>query len=198
MRNAIVVLWLIGLPSSLAAQAGWTLSGEVGSNRFSRAAHDSSSPAVSIGAWPATSYTVRLVRSGARSDVAVSVGYTATPFAAWIDNVAVVQGGELALVEFGLTYGRRLLRSGRGAALGLEAGPVLHVWTMSGEDPRTRLGALLGTVVELPLTDRWRVDLRADLTLTKSWLRPEDEVDGITREPLMRRGRLVLGITRRL
>jgi hypothetical protein len=69
---------------------------------------------------------------------------------------------------------------------------------MSGEDPRSRLGALLGTVVELPLTERWRVDLRADLTLTRSWMRPEDEDAAITRESSMRRGRLALGITRKL
>ncbi|HEX7917845.1 MAG TPA: hypothetical protein VF454_00500, partial [Gemmatimonadales bacterium] len=106
------------------------------------------------------------------------------------------QGGELALYEFGLAYGRRILHSGQGAALWLETGPVLHIWTMSGEDPRTRLGGLFGAVVTLPVTERWRADVRGDLTLSKSWMRPEDEGAEITRESTMRRARLALGITR--
>lgn len=198
MRRLLTGVLLLCAAPQVAAQTRWTLTGELGTNRFSRAAHDSSTPPVSLGAWRATSYTLRLARAEAERSVALSAGLTSSPFAAWIDNVAVVQGGELALYEFGLTYGRRVLRSGRGAALRLEAGPVLHIWTMSGEDPRARLGAQLGTVLELPMTERWRVDLRGDLTLTRSWMRPEDEEGGITRESTMRRGRLGLGITRRL
>lgn len=198
MRYALLGLLCLCLAPHASAQTGWTLSGELGSNRFSRAAHDTSSPVVSLGAWRATSYTIRLARDNGSTALALSAGYTSSPFAAWIENVAVIQGGELALYEFGLTYGRRVVRSGRGAALRVEAGPVLHLWTMSGEDPRSRLGALLGTVVELPMTERWRVDLRADLTLTRSWMRPEDEDAAITRESSMRRGRLALGITRQL
>lgn len=198
MRSLLTGVLLLCLAPAAVAQTRWTLTGEMGANRFSRAAHDSSSPAVSIGAWHATSYTFRLARGDDVRTLALSAGFTSSPFGAWIDNVAVIQGGELALFEFGLSYGRRVIHSGRGAALRLEGGPVLHVWTMSGEDPRTRLGALLGAVVELPVTERWRVDLRTDLTLTKSWMRPEDEDDEITRESSMRRGRLALGITRRL
>lgn len=198
MRAFVIVTLLASIPSALAAQSGWRLSGELGSNRFSRAAHDTSSPAVSLGAWAATSYTLRLARDDGRNVLSASLGYTSSPFAAWIDNVAVIQGGELALAEFGLSYGRRLLRSGRGAALRVEGGPVLHLWTLSGEDPRTRLGALVGSVLELPLTERWRVDLRGDLTVTKSWMRPEDEDAEVSRESSMRRGRVAIGITRRL
>src|SRR5574338_146280 len=175
MRTILTVLLLLGPVPSAGAQTVWSLSAETGANRFSRAAHDTSTPAVSLGAWHATSYTVRLARGTARDEFALSAGYTASPFAAWIENVALLQEDELALFEFGLTYGRRVIRTGRGAALRLEGGPVLHLWTMSGEDARTRLGGLLGAVMELPLAERWRVDVRTDLTITRSWMRPEDE-----------------------
>lgn len=198
MRHFLTGLCCLCLAPAAAAQTGWTLTGEVGANRFSRAAHDTSSPAVSLGAWRPTSYTLRLARSGTQGVLTLSAGFTPGSFAAWIENVAVVQDGELALYEFGLSYGRRIVHTGAGAAIRVEGGPVVHLWTMSGEDPRTRLGAQIGTVVELPMTERWRVDVRADLTLTKSWMRPEDEDAEITREPTMRRGRLALGLTRRL
>ena len=198
MRTILTGLLWLGLAPAAAAQAAWTLTGEVGTSRFSRAAHDTSSPPVSLGAWHATSYTVRQTRGDAREGLTLAAGYTSSPFAAWIENVAVIQGGELALYELGLAYGRRVLRSGQGASLRVEAGPVLHLWKMSGEDARTRLGGLLGAVVELPVTERWRVDVRADLTVTRSWMRPEDEGPDIMRESSMRRGRLALGIARRL
>lgn len=198
MRHILIALCFLGMTPAAGAQARWTLTGETGANRFSRAARDTSSPVVSLGAWHATSYTFRLARGDEDRELALSAGFTSSPFAAWVDNVALIQGDELALFEFGLAYGRRVLRSGRGAALRVEAGPVLHLWTMSGEDPRTRLGGLVGAVLELPLTERWRVDVRTDLTFTGSWMRPEDEGNGITRESSMRRGRLALGITRRL
>lgn len=198
MRIVLIALLLLCEATVATAQRQWTLTAESGLNRFSRAAHDTSTPTVSLGAWHATSYTLRLARRDSAGEVAISVGYTSAPFAAWIDNVAVIQGGELALIEFGATYGRRLARSVAGAVLRAEAGPVLHIWTMSGEDARARLGGVLGTVVELPVTARWRVDLRADLTFTRSLLRPEDEDAEITRESSMRRGRLAIGLTRRL
>src|SRR5690349_10285417 len=96
MRDVVIGVLMLSLTPRLSAQTPWTLSGEVGANRFSRAAHDTSSPAVSLGAWHSTSYTLRLAREGDRGVVAASVGYTSSPFAAWIENVAGVQGGELS------------------------------------------------------------------------------------------------------
>lgn len=193
---SLLVLVLCHRP--LSAQAGWTLTVERGSTTFSASAHDTSSPPVRLVPWHPTLYSVRLTRMGERVGVGLTVSHGKGDFGAQAGDVVVLPGLTLAVTEFAPEVAVRIATTPLGAVLRLQAGPVLDLWSPSGADMRTTYGASAGASLAMPLSSRWAVSLRGDLTLTTGETTKDETSDQIIRESTLRRGHLGLGVTRRL
>ena len=189
----------LGLPATLSAQADWRLTLDLGATRFSAQVHDSSSTdRVFVRPWRPTMYTARVTRETGRLGLGLGLGYAKAPVAGNIDDFVLMLGDEERLIEIAPELRYLVGTTTSGAALRLHFGPVLDIWTPDGAETRSAWGALGGASLELPLAGAWGVEIRADLAVTQSNITDEETSAEIIREPTLRRGRLALGVTRRL
>jgi len=199
MRTQCALLTLLCLPATpVAGQATWTGTFEIGKAAFSSAAKDTSADPVHIRPWHPTLLTLRLARRGTRLGIGLAMSYSGGQEAVNIGDFVVLPGTALRLFEFAPELSGPILATRAGAEARWHIGPVLDVWWPSGGDPRARPGGHAGATITLPVTDRWHFDLRGDLAVTASYLTADEATGGIHRDHSMRRGRLGLGITRRL
>jgi hypothetical protein len=180
----------------VAGQTLWRLSLERAASTYSAAAHDTSAEPIKLLSWHPTIYTIRLDRDRGRAGVGLAVSYSHAPFGAHSDDLVLLLGDYDRLVEFAPEFHYQVARSPSQAAFRVHLGPVIDVWTPSGAETRTRIGASGGLSLELTVTAEWSVGVRTDLTVTGSSLTSDEESDAVIRESTMRRGRLALGITR--
>jgi hypothetical protein len=180
------------------AQAEWRLTLDAGTTTFSAAAYDTSTPAVHIRPWRPTIVSLRATRDAGKIGFGMTLGLSNGPLGVDIEDFVLLDGGNALLIEFTPELRYRLAATGGGAALHLSAGPLVDIWTPQGDDTRTVFGGIGGLTLSLPLAGDWLVDVRGDLAVTGSLLTEEEETAALTRESTMRRGRLALGITRKL
>jgi hypothetical protein len=194
----IAMLVAMATAGPVRAQAEWRLTLEAGATTFSSAAHDTSTPAVHLRPWRPTTFSLRATRDHGRLGFGVTLGVSNGPLGVNIEDFVLLDGSRLLLFELSPEVRYRLAATGGGESLHLSAGPILDFWTPEGDDPRTAFGGIGGLTLSLPLAGDWLVDVRGDLAVTGSLLTEEEETPALTRESTMRRGRLALGITRKL
>jgi len=182
----------------VTGQAEWRLTLDVGATTFSSAAHDTSTPDVNLRPWRPTTFSLRATRDVGKVGIGMALGLSNGPLAANIDDFVLMDGGNMLLIEFSPEVRYRLVASNSGVSLHLSAGPLIDVWTPQGDDTRTVFGGIGGLTLSLPLAGEWLVDVRGDLAVTGSLLTEEEETPALIRESTMRRGRVALGITRKL
>ncbi len=195
-RITTTLICLTSLGGTLAAQERWTLTIERGFTSYSMAAHDTSTPQVRVLPWHPAVYTVRLAREGGRIGVAVSLGAAGGELAGTSEDVVVLPGAGLGLLEVAPEMRLRLTTLATGAELVAHAGPVLDLWLPEGDDARAAYGGIAGATLLAPITRRWKVSIRTDVTITGSEVTKAETSDALIRARTMRRGRLALGITR--
>jgi hypothetical protein len=196
MRSTLLIACLLIIPGSLAAQGRWTLSFERGYTTFSETAHDTSTPPVRAIPWHPASYSLRLAHDGERVGLAFALTAAGGQLAGQAEDIVVLPGVHLLLLEFAPELRWRLSSTSAAAVLIAHAGPVVDLWAPEGDDVRAAYGGMGGLTLSLPLTRRWEVTIRSDLAITGSEATREEESDQIKRARTMRRGRLALGITR--
>lgn len=197
MRHGVWLLWLFLAPPA-AAQAKWTLTLERGWTTYSSAVHDTASEPAHLRPWRPAVYSLRLARESGRWELALGGGIALGQWGVNIGDFVVLPDESLHLYEIAPELGMRIGATATGVVARLHLGPVLAIWVPSGEDPRQRLGAQAGGSLAFPLGAKWSASARADLALSRSLVNKDEETDDLTRASTMRRGRLALGITRRL
>jgi hypothetical protein len=198
MRRTPLIACLLIVPGSLMAQGRWSLSFERGFTTFSEAAHDTNTPSVQVIPWHPASYTVRLARDGRRIGFAIGLTAANGQLGATIEDAAILPGGGLLLLEAAPELRFRIWASAVGATLAAHAGPVIDIWAPEGDDVRAAYGGMGGVTLTLPVTGRWSAAIRTDFAVTGSEATRDEESAEIRRAKTMRRGRLALGITRKL
>jgi hypothetical protein len=193
-----LIACLLIIPGSLAAQGRWSLGFERGFTTFSETAHDTSSPPVQVIPWHLASYTLRLSRDGERLGLAFALTAAGGQLAGKAEDIVILPGANLLLLEFAPELRWRLGRTSSGGSFTAHTGPVIDLWAPEGDDVRAAYGGTAGLTLSLPLTRRWEVAIRSDLAITGSETTPEETSDQIKRARTMRRGRLAFGITRLL
>lgn len=198
-RTLLLVLLVLSFPTApAAAQSRWTLTLERGWSVYSAAAKDSSADPGHLRAYRPAVYSLRLAREQGRLGFALAVGGALGQWSVNFGDFYVLPDEALHLVEVAPEVRYRLGTSSAGAAAYLHLGPTLSIWSPSGEDPRQRLGAQAGATLSVPFASRWALDVRGDVAVSRSLMNEDEESAAITRESTMRRGRLALGISRRL
>jgi hypothetical protein len=191
---AVICLW----PSALVGQGHWTLTVERGWTTYSSASHDTSASPVHLRPWRPAVYSIRVAHGSGRFGLAIGAGVAFGEWGVNIEDFVLLPDESLQLIEIAPEVNIRLATSALGTVLRLHAGPLLDLWKPSGEDPRQRLGAQAGATLSVPFASRWALDVRGDVAVSRSLMNEDEESAAITRESTMRRGRLALGITRRL
>lgn len=197
MRPVLTILALL-IPSTMQAQSHWALTAEAGHTTYSSAAYDTSTDVVHLRPWRPTVYTLRLSRESRQIGFGLGIGFAPGKLGVNVDDFALLPGESLHLIEIAPELSLHLGTTSAGATFRWHAGPLLDIWVPSGEDPRQRIGAQTGATLELPVARSWAVTLRADLAVSGSFINESEASDGLRRDATMRRGRLALGITRRL
>jgi hypothetical protein len=198
MRYRLLLSVLCLGPGRISAQARWQLTFEAGITTFSAAAHDTSTDRIYIRPWRPTSYTLRLLRNGERLGAGLGLTYIPSSLGVNTADFSFSSSGELQVLEIVPELRYRIGATAPGVELLAHAGPVFEIWAVKGADPRGRIGGLAGATLAFPLAASWRIDLRGDLAMTPSYLNRDEDTAEIHRERSMRRGRVALGLTRRL
>ena len=201
MSRPIVTLLFLALAARSTpalAQSRWSLTLERGWSTYSAAAKDTSADPGRLRPYRPAIYTMRLARERGRLGLALAVGGALGQWSVNFGDFYVLPDESLHLIEVAPEIRYRLGGTSVGAVAILHLGPTLTFWSPSGEDQRQRLGVQAGGTLSLPLTGRWAVDLRGDVAVSRSLMNEDEESAAVSREPTMRRGRLALGLTRRL
>lgn len=198
-RILLIMLALVGFTSGEAeAQSDWRLTLDVGATAFSAAAHDTSADPVQLRPWHPRIYSLRVTRDAGRLGVGMTLGISEGALGVNVQDFAVLDGTNAPLIELAPELRYRLVAIGSGGTLHLSIGPVIDLWMPQDADARTVCGGIGAATLSLPLAGSWLVDVRGDLAVTGSLLTPEEESPELIRESTMRRGRIALGITKKL
>jgi len=197
-RDGMLVLALLTMGPGLGAQ--WLVEANVATTWFGGASVDTSAGGerLSFRPWRPTSFGLRLERRVAKAGIALQLTYAPAALALAGENAVVTINDFLTLYEAALDFSWRIAQTGTGAGVRAHAGPVLDLWTVSGEDgPRARWGALAALTVEFPLGRRFAGSVRAGGALTPSVFEPGELPPEFVRRA-MRRGSVSLGIRYRV
>lgn len=194
----IGVVMLAIITRSLHAQATWRLTLDAGATSFSSAAHDTNPDVTHLRPWHPTIYSIRVSRDAGKFGASLTLAAAGGPLGVNIHDFVLLDGTDLGLIEVAPEFRYRLASTSAGASVHLSAGPVIDVWMPEGEDPRTVYGGIGALTLSLPLAGSWLVDIRGDLAVTQSFITEEEENPGLIRDDTMRRGRVALGITKKL
>lgn len=194
----LLLVTALCFPCPLAGQGAWTLTAERGWTTYSGAAHDTSAEPVHLRAWHPAVYSLRLAREYDRFGFGIAAGIALGQWGVTIGDFVVLPDESLRLIEIAPELSFKVATNPTGVVIRIHAGPILDYWTPSGEETRQRIGAQAGASLSVPMAARWTATLRTDVAFSRSLMNDEEETAAISRDPVMRRGRLALGITRRL
>jgi hypothetical protein len=177
---------LAGVSSQAPAQ--WALTAEVGAARFWGGSAESGGSGPSFRPYRPTVFAVGVEREGARLGWGVRLQYAGAGLALeGREAVAAVKG---AIDVYGiapeLTVPLKTL--GSGLRIRLSGGPLVEFWDIGIDQSHARVGAQVGTDVQLPLAGRLLAGISASLAVSSSPFEREDLGPGYEPRALWRRG----------
>lgn len=188
-RLSGLALWLVVAPS-LAAQ--WSVAADVGMLAYNGGASDTSSLADPATIRPSSGrvYGLHLERHvNTTFGVGLGVLYSGTGVGAEGETVIVEQKGVLKFYEVAAEVLILLAKPGAGGALRLHLGPLLNVWSLTGEEEdRTRVGAQVAVSLDWPMFGPLTGTFQAGVALSPSPWENGDLPDGYEKRVLWRRG----------
>jgi hypothetical protein len=195
-RLSGLAVWLVAAPS-LAAQ--WSVGVEVGMLGFGGSAFDTSAaidPAT-IRPSPGRAYGLRVQRRSGAFGIGLGVLYSSTGVGAEGRSIVVEEKGVLKLYEVAPEVLILVARPGAGGALCIHLGPLLDIWSLSGEKNRTRVAAQVAVSLDWPMIGRLTGTFQAGVGLGPSVWEEDELPDGYARRATWRRA-LSAGINLRL
>ncbi|HET7024812.1 MAG TPA: hypothetical protein VFI39_06400 [Gemmatimonadales bacterium] len=195
MRRMILGGALLLAPVALSAQqrGGTRLTLEFGMTRFHGGVRDTSSPPVYIRPFRPTLVTLRL--AGPRFGIAVTIAGAPTGYSQ--GSIALLQSGDLSLLEIAPEVRTSVARSTAGGRLVVHVGPLLDLWKSDLGGSVARFGGHAGATLELPVSGRMGVSLRGDAAVTGSQI-ADDALSPDLSQHTMWRTRFGIGAVYRL
>ncbi|HEX7335959.1 MAG TPA: hypothetical protein VF252_02025 [Gemmatimonadales bacterium] len=194
--SALIPVWIVACVQCPPAHGQWRVGAEVGSERFWGASTDTAGGGPSLRPYRPTSFGIGVARQAGRWDAGLRFRYLSASLA--------LEGTEGLVAVKGIfdVYGAAALLAYRVARIAaneltLEAGPLLEIWSVAGEESRTRLGLQVGASLKVPLGAGLLGSLTAGAAVMPSPF-TESQLDaGFQRRALWRR-RLAGGLEIRL
>ncbi len=197
MRGGFLSLALVAVTTTPAA-AQWDVGFEVSTTHYrgsSRAATDTGGP-TTIRPGNATAFGVRVDRAIRRVRLALQASYAHVGLTAAAPNLTLTDNSAGELFEGQLLVNFQVVGIGSSGAIRAEVGPSLHLWK-SGDELRSRAGAVAAAAYEWPVTNRFSGAIRFEGTISKSWFDAGDLPPEYERQATWRYG-VGLGLRYRL
>lgn len=172
MRLTVVTGYLFALVLSSAfqtsAQAQWSLSLELGAERFWGGSVENTPERRSFHPYRPTTITAGLERRSGKVGFGLRLRYTDASMGLEGQDAVVAVEGVFSVVSASPEIGYRLATLGRDTELLLHAGPLLEFWSIIDQDSRTRVGAQGGVSLRMPISERFALSLAGGLALIPS------------------------------
>lgn len=142
-----------------AQEPGWIVTAGAAQASFAGGLTDSTDDATTYMLTPATAWALSASHPIAGVRLGIGVTYLLSHLGLTGDDLLISdQGIRFQDVEIALLATIPLVPIGdRGADLGLVAGPALGLWSITGQDSRTRLGATGTLQLAVPIAQHWRL-----------------------------------------
>lgn len=193
--RALPIAALLLLPAPLAAQGGSParLTLEIAQPGFAGGISDTATPRTYVRPLTPRMYTLRYTRGW------LGVGLTLATAATELSQagVALLLKSDITVAEFAPEVRWPLWRNGSGTELRVHAGPTFALWSTNGYGQVGRIGAQAGASLHLPVSGRWGIGIRGDVTLSDTQVASDRLDPDLSNHPLWRT-RIGLGLSYRL
>jgi hypothetical protein len=173
----------------------WIVKAEVGADRFwggSRSAEGRS-----FLPYRPTTFGVGLERLGGRVGIGLQLRYATAALGLEGDEGVVAVNGIFTVYSISPEVVYRIASVGSANQLLLHLGPLLEVWSVTDEDPQTRVGAQGTVSFRVPLGGRFAGSVTAGAALSPSPF-SEDQLNTEFQPRALWRRRIAAGLTFRL
>lgn len=193
---ALLPAFLLSAVLCHPAQGQWTVGAELGSDRFWGGSEETTAEQRSFRPYRPTTFGLGVSRRAGKLGAGLWLQYSSASLALEGKDAVVAAKG---IFEVYGAAAHLIYRLARVAAneLTLQAGPLLEVWSVEGEEYQTRLGLQAGLSLKVPLGARLTGSLTGAAALTASPFTKTQLDQGFERRPLWRR-RLAGGLEFRL
>lgn len=155
-----MLVWLAVPCASLAAQGGaWHLRATATQSWFSGGLEDTTTAEADWSLAPKVAWGVAVDRSFGAVRLGLGLSYLSSNLQLAGDGITITESTlDIAQWSVAALVTVPLVRLGEaGAAVSIAGGPVLGVWTLTGEDTRTRAGGTAMVQVTAPLGQAWHL-----------------------------------------
>ncbi len=169
MRGSVAVLALLAVTTT-PATAQWDIGFELSTIHYHGSSDDTTNSGGPQAFRPAsaTSVGVRVDRDIGRARVGLQASYGNVGLTATGPGLTLIDNSTGQLIEGQLVVNFRVVGIGSSGAIRAELGPSLHLWK-SGDENRTRVGALGALAYEWPVAKRFSGAIRLEGMISKSW-----------------------------
>jgi len=197
MRGGVVACVLVAVATAPVA-AQWDIGLQLSATHYRGSSHDTTGGGGPSSLRPAdgTAVGLRVDRAIGPAGVGLHVSYATVGLTAAAPGLTLTDNSMGHLFEGQLLVNFRVVGIGSSGAIRAELGPSLHLWK-SGDDDRTRVGAVGAAAYEWPVAKRFSGAIRLEGMLSKSWFDPGDLPSELERRVTWRYG-VGLGLRYRL
>ena len=195
--RGIAVLVLVAVTTAPAA-AQWHIGFEISTTHYRGSARDTANSGGPESFRPAnaTQLGVRVDRAVGRARLGLRASYASVGLTAAGPGLILIDNSTGHLLEGQLLANFQVVGIGSSGAIRAEVGPSLHLWK-SGDELRSRAGAVAAAAYEWPVTSRFFGAIRLEGTVSKSWFDAGDLPPEFERQATLRYG-VGLGLRYRL
>jgi len=195
--RGIAVLVLVAVTTAPAA-AQWHIGFEISTTHYRGSARDTANSGGPESFRPAnaTQLGVRVDRAVGRARLGLRASYASVGLTAAGPGLILIDNSTGHLLEGQLLANFQVVGIGSSGAIRAEVGPSLHLWK-SGDELRSRAGAVAAAAYEWPVTSRFFGAIRLEGTVSKSWFDAGDLPPEYERQATWRYG-VGLGLRYRL
>lgn len=197
MRGSLGLLVLVAVTTAPAA-AQWHIGFEISTTHYRASSRDTTNSGGPETFRPAsaTRWGVRMDRAIGRARLGLQASYARVGLTAAGPGLTLIDNSTGQLLEGQLVMNFQVVGIGSSGAIRAEVGPSLHLWK-SGDELRSRAGALAAAAYEWPIASRVSGAIRLEGTISKSWFDAGDLPPEYERQATWRYG-VGLGLRYRL
>ena len=169
MRGSLALLVLVAV-TTVPATAQWDIGFEISTTHYRGSSHDSAGSGGPSTFRPAnaTTFGLRVDRAIGGARLGLQASYAGVGLTAAGPGLTLIDNSAGHLLEGQLLLNFQVAGIGSSGAIRAEVGPSLHLWK-SGEELRSRAGAVAAAVYEWPVTNRFSGAIRLEGMISKSW-----------------------------
>ncbi|HYT04310.1 MAG TPA: hypothetical protein VEM13_05445 [Gemmatimonadales bacterium] len=186
MRQLLALALCLGIAPLPRLAAQWSVALEAAASYYGGASRDTAADPTAIRPHHPTGLGVRVDRRLGRLGVGVAAALARPDVIVENSGAGAILKGALDLYEIAPEATVLVSRASSVVAVRVHAGPLIDIWSPSGEGTRTRLGGHAGLSLECPIGGRFAGSIRAGGALTGSLFDDGELPSGFERRAMWR------------